>query len=95
MRELVSYVLHKPHEDCRNVRSQGAATRIDGAVIIALDDSLGHRPAHGFKGVVGYHAGVGEFTQVSGAGYVVALVLCVSVQDGDHLLAGDCVVGAE
>lgn len=91
----VDVCLAKPLEHGRRLAAAGVALGPEGAVVVAAHDARRVSPAEGGDGVAADALCVGKGRKVGQLRHVPALVICVAVEHGGHLLPGDGIVGAK
>ena len=69
-------VLVKPHQDACRLGADGRACRIDGAIIMAVNQLVAIGPGHGYLGPIGYAAAVTLCRQVAA---LVCYIVIVNV----------------
>ena len=87
-------IFYEPVEDRSDLCTGGTALGQEPAVR-ALDQALGHRPAKRRLRIGRNTCSVREAGEARARRDVIALILCIAVQNRSHLLSGDIRIRAE
>lgn len=89
---LLCRIFYKSHKVRRNLGARCAAFRIEQISADSCHQTCAHRPAHSFLCVRRNVVAVAESGKIFRNAYIIAFILCISVEDRRHLLSGDRIV---
>ena len=92
---LFYQVLVKFHQDAGRLGADSGASRVDGAIVVAVDQLVAVGPGHSSFLPIGYGVSARECAQIALCGQITALVLGIVEEHLGELLAGDAVCGLE